>query len=128
VRDSRRRAGGTTGAKLLDDVQKIQEAATKRIGSRAVETDTALVAMLFDAEGAPDRAPAAARQAAAAPTAGSSPPAGADPRCQIATHGVRLALAHETLARELGQPAVDFIGTTTGDPSGPVKDTWSVLP
>jgi DNA-binding transcriptional ArsR family regulator len=49
-------------AKLADDAQKIQQAATKRIGkSSAVPTETALVTMLFDAVGAPD--PSAGRPA-----------------------------------------------------------------
>jgi len=42
-------------AKLVDDAQKIQAAAAKRMGNGAdAPTDTALVAMLFDAFGAPD--------------------------------------------------------------------------
>src|SRR3954471_22267681 len=42
-------------AKLTDDARKIQEAASKRLGNgNAAPTDTALVAMLFDAVGAPD--------------------------------------------------------------------------
>jgi DNA-binding transcriptional ArsR family regulator len=43
-------------AKLVDDARKIQEAASKRLGNSAngSATDTALVAMLFDAVGAPD--------------------------------------------------------------------------
>jgi len=43
-------------AKLMDDARKIQDAATKRqsANSNGSRTDTALVAMLFDAVGAPD--------------------------------------------------------------------------
>ncbi|HEY4097248.1 MAG TPA: winged helix-turn-helix domain-containing protein [Baekduia sp.] len=50
-------------AKLVDDAAKIQEAASKRLaGGKGGETaDTALVAMLFDAVGAPD--PSAGRPA-----------------------------------------------------------------
>src|SRR4051812_22494554 len=42
-------------AKLVGEATKIQEAAAKRLGSgNGAATDTALVAMLFDAVGAPD--------------------------------------------------------------------------
>jgi DNA-binding transcriptional ArsR family regulator len=41
--------------KLVDEAKKIQDSATKRLGNNgAGATDTALVAMLFDAIGAPD--------------------------------------------------------------------------
>jgi DNA-binding transcriptional ArsR family regulator len=47
---------GKAVAKLVDEAQKIQLAAAKRLnGSKGIDgTDTALVAMLFDAIGAPD--------------------------------------------------------------------------
>ena len=50
------------GYSRITERQKIQQAATKRIGkSSAVPTETALVTMLFDAVGAPD--PSAGRPA-----------------------------------------------------------------
>lgn len=41
-------------AKLVDEAHKIQEASARRTSGNGSRTDTALVAMLFDAVGAPD--------------------------------------------------------------------------